>query len=389
MASRNPDGWGRRAHQWRGRWRAYLTTGYKPDGRPDRTYVYGRTEKECLDNLDDLRRKAQAGLATADREITVAAYVTEWLAQKAVEVSPRTIEIYTTELAHLLPAIGRLKLKGLTAMHVQKAMRAIHGREVRVGKRTVTLSARAANMARTVLSNALEDAVRFDLIPTNPVGKTKPLRHDPTPIQVWTALQVAAFLQACEAGGAAQSALFYTALTTGLRAGELAALEWGDLRGGCLHVQRTADGPGTKTPKTAAANRVIELSSDTLQVLERHRQVLRAERLQSPLVFPTSTGSMVTRHNLRKAIHRWAEAAGVPAIRPHDLRHTYASMAIASGMNPADLARRLGHTDASFTLRRYVHFFEMARPRQAATLQELTGLRATGGTVGGSLRESN
>ncbi|MBA3889811.1 MAG: hypothetical protein H0X64_04710 [Gemmatimonadaceae bacterium] len=57
-------------------------------------------------------------------------------------------------------------------------------------------------------------------------------------------------------------------------------------------------------------------------------------------------------------------------------------MAIASGMSPADLAQRLGHTDAGFTMRKYVHFFERARPRSAPSLAELTG--ATGGNEGGN-----
>lgn len=82
---------------------------------------------------------------------------------------------------------------------------------------------------------------------------------------------------------------------------------------------------------------------------------------------------MVTHSNLRRGLHAWADRADVPRIRPHDLRHTYASMAIASGMDVAELARRLGHTNPGFTLRQYVHFFEATASRRAPTLAELMG----------------
>ena len=82
---------------------------------------------------------------------------------------------------------------------------------------------------------------------------------------------------------------------------------------------------------------------------------------------------MANHSNVRRSLHAWADKAGVPKIRLHDLRHTYASMAISAGMNAVELARQLRHVDASFTLRKYAHFFERATPRQAPTLAELTG----------------
>src|SRR5690606_32673481 len=87
--------------------------------------------------------------------------------------------------------------------------------------------------------------------------------------------------------------------------------------------------------------------------------------------------------NLRRSLHAWADRAGVPRIRPHDLRHTYASMAISSGMDVAELARRLGHTNPGFTLRQYVHFFEAAAARRAPSLLELTGHADRAGVIAG------
>src|SRR5690554_3270715 len=100
--SRNPDGLGTKVHKWRGRWRAALTVGYHPNGKPDRRWVYGTTQEECLDKLDELRKQHKAGLLAPKRKrYTLNMYLDEWLEQKALEVKPRTVEIYRGELKHV------------------------------------------------------------------------------------------------------------------------------------------------------------------------------------------------------------------------------------------------------------------------------------------------
>lgn len=383
--ARNPDGLGTRPHKWRGRWRAALTIGYHPDGRADRRWVYGLTQGECQEKLDELRNQRKAGLLVARRKrYTLSAYLDEWLEQKALEVKPRTIEIYKRELAHVRKILGSKRLEGIKPADVQKMMRAIQGSKVtytyhrgkdgREHTRTVTLTARAANEARSILSNALDDAMTLGLIAANPARPVRSLRHEEPELVVWTAEEIIRFTRTTLAGGCDYHALFYLALTAGLRAGELLALEWADIEGERLHVQRTASTKGdVSAPKSRAGTRLLTLPTDTLSTLELHQQGLRAAGIESPLVFPTSRGTMPNHSNVRRSLHAWAERASVPRIRLHDLRHTYASMAIFAGMNAVELARNLGHADASFTLRRYAHFFERATPRRAPTLAELTG----------------
>ena len=116
-----------------------------------------------------------------------------------------------------------------------------------------------------------------------------------------------------------------------------------------------------------------------LSVLAEHKRQLGLAGLpvvDSAHMFPSEGGGPLNHSNTRRALHHWADKAEVPRIRPHDLRHTYASMSIAQGASPADLARQLGHADPGFTLKRYVHFFERARPREVPTLAELTGAAA-------------
>lgn len=376
---RNAHGLGRKPHRWRGRWRAYLTVGYRSDGEPDRIYVYGKTERECQAKLDELRRQERHA-AVDSRHITVGEYLTTWLDEAAPTLSERGAEIYAAELAHLRPHIGKVKLTALTSAHVKKAMRSIVGTTVEFGrkgadgKQTAVLTARAANTARVVLHKALADAVLDGLIPFNPASRefVKPLKIDATEITVWTAAEIEQFLATASSGACSLYAFFYLALTTGLRVGELGALEWRDLQGDSLHVTRTIGGSGTKTP---AGRRIVPVPADARQVLDVYRATKALDGVETPLVFSTSPGGHITRQLARTSLLRWSNRAGVTALTPHGLRHTFASMMIAAGVDAATLARTLGHKSPAFTMKRYVHFFERAQARQALTLAELTGSR--------------
>lgn len=388
--ARNADGLGRKPHKWRGRWRAYLTIGYKLNGDPDRVYVYGKTESECLERLDALRRRHGRG-GQVGGDLTVQAYVGEWLAGLEGRVSPRTHEEYERELGHLMPNIGRIKLSRLSVSDIERAMNAIEGAKVTIGSGKFSyesqLTARAANQARGILKNALEDAVRQGRIEWNPAESARRLRHEKKEHTVWTAAEIMAFLNETLKGNAAHYALYYVALTTGLRAGELIALTWPDLDGVHLRVRRTITRFKGKysegRPKSKASNRIVKLSLDTVDVLDRHKLALEEAGLLDSLVFPSGKGTRLTHSGLRSNLRAWAKKAGVKPIRLHDLRHTYASMAISAGMSAADLARQLGHVDSAFTMRTYVHFFDRVAPREAPELARLLGF-PQGGIGGGT-----
>lgn len=364
--ARNLDGQGRRPHEWRGRWRAYLTVGYKRAGKPDRRFVYADTAAECQVKLDELRGRHKQGAFDA-KEARLGDWLEAWLRDKAQHVSPRTVTIYRAELKHLPRRLTDTKLENLTARMIQDA-RALIAEDV---------SARAARYSRSVLSSALKDAMRMGLIVRNPDQVVRGASYEPPPITVWSAGEVAGFIDETHAGQGWYHALFYTALTTGARSSQLYALRWSDLEDGRLSIERTSSGQGKRRrvgkPKTRASRRVLKLSRDTVAAIEAWRARLTMHGLESELMFPSEQGGPLQASNVRRGLHYWADKAGVPRLRPHDLRHTFASMAIAQGMTPAELARQLGHTNPGFTLQRYVHFFERYQPREALGLDELTG----------------
>lgn len=227
--------------------------------------MYGRTQTEYLQKLDEAERKVADGQPIKAPPETVATYLEAWLEHRALEVKPCTLTIYRAELEPMARLLSRKKLAKLKPAEIQAAMRSIVGSTLtyRTGRgkpRRVVLTAKTANAARATLSNALEDAVALDLIPSNPVARVRPLRHEPKRITVWTAEQVMRFTTTTRAAGAGYHALYYLALTTGLRAGELIALEWNDLQGGLLKVQRSASvDDRIAAPKTRAGTRVLPL----------------------------------------------------------------------------------------------------------------------------------
>jgi len=210
----------------------------------------------------------------------------------------------------------------------------------------------------------------------NPVKKVKTIRYERPEFMIWSAPQIKLFLEAAEKHSPL-FALYQTALTTGLRPGELIALQWSDVHGEYLHVKRTATVVKNKyhfgPPKTKHGNRLVPLFKDTRKVLEGHAEELGTLRHTSPFVFPTRNGTHWLHGNINRNLKAVAKRAQVPKIRAHDLRHSFVSMCIAKGMDIVRLSRLIGHGNPAFTLQRYAHLFDRLNQRTSLTLGELMG----------------
>lgn len=164
--------------------------------------------------------------------------------------------------------------------------------------------------------------------------------------------------------------MFYLGLTTGLRPGELLALEWQDIGKDEVRVRQTVTQPKggyvLGPPKTSAGVRSVPMPSDAAELLYAR------PRRPSSFVFPSLTGSFMTPTNVHSRY--WVpllQSAGMRSVRPYVLRHTYATMQIAAGVDVQTLAKWMGHTDGSFTNKIYGHFFERRTATKAKTLAEL------------------
>ena len=177
--------------------------------------------------------------------------------------------------------------------------------------------------------------------------------------------QLTSFLR--EAKDSGVFALYYIDLTTGLRRGELLGLKWSDidLEKGDLRVQRQIgriDGKIIEMPlKTKNAYRTLPLSADAIDVLMQQRR----KTGNSEWVFPSPTGGPMSPDSVLHMLHRVLKRAGLPKVRFHDLRHTFATLALQNGVGIKTVSGMLGHFSADFTLDTYAHVTTSAK-REAA-----------------------
>lgn len=360
-----------------GKWYAALTNGVDHNGKPKRRWVYGDTQAEVKKKLRALQRAQEDNTLVDPSKMTLQDFLQTWLKEISPRIKPSTLQKYRQLVDyHLTPRIGKHQLQKFTPLHAQAMQRDIMEQ----------VSPATAMNCHTCLKTALRQAVKWGLVGRNIMEAVDPVRYRKKDISVWEPHHIQQFLQA--ASEHRLYPVFYTLLTTGLRRGEILGLQWSDLQDGRLTVRRTlvvvANKATFSSPKTEAGERRIPLPADTLQVLEqhKHRQALEKDLAGSSweeghLIFPTSVGTPIHPRNLEREWYKLIERAEVPRIRLHDLRHTYATLAISQGVDPKALAQRLGHAKASFTLDVYAHTFEAQREAAALSLADLTQVRVT------------
>ena len=344
-----------------------ISLGQDAEGKRRRKSVYGRTRQEVRAKLDEVKRQLGNG-TFSDSKITVADYLERWLKERGNHLKHRTILDYRYDIEHyIVPYIGKVRLDKLTPLKLQDMLSTVAAK----------VSPDRANKARRILHTALKQALRWQLIPRNPVEATDPMKHTRKEQQIWTAQETAQFLGASE--GHRLYALFYLALSAGLRCGELLGLRWSDLDGSVLHVQRSlAQVKGQiiiSTPKTEAGIRYVTLSPNVLEVLKAHRTKQQAERallgkawLELDLVFTKYDGGYLTPRNLAETWYRLQDNADVRRVRLHDLRHLNVSIRRKLGQDAKLIADQIGHTDPAFTTRLYTHLFDEDRQGAAVEL---------------------
>jgi len=356
---------GQAPKKWRGRWRASVLAGYDGYGKQKRKYCYGATKRECLERWNELKKRQAENTLPQEKSMTLKQWFDHWIEVKAREVSPRTIEEYEFTFGYILSRIGRIRLDKLTPLDVQKMQIDIMDK----------VSSRAAYYSRSYLNNALNDAMRLDLVHRNVTTAVKPVKYVKKEIVIWSGDEVLRFLEFAKHSD--NYALFYTALATGMRPGELIALHWSDIEGNKIHVRHNVSivkrKPVLGPPKTRRGNRILSLAEDTLRVLDQHREGLLLRGIESKLVFPSRKGTFLEHTNILKSLRRYIKQAGITKICAHDMRHTYVSMRIAGGTDIVRLSREIGHANASFTLDVYAHLFSKLQENETPSLMELVG----------------
>ena len=335
---------------YRGSYTIYTLTG------PKRRYISGKTREQVRQKLAKAIAYRDGGLVFDADGQTMGEYLEQWL-DTSVRGSVResTCESYRRQVRrYVIPAIGGVKLKSLSAMHVQGMYRSMLDRG---------LSSRTVQYTHAVLHRALKQAMRWGLVPRNVCEDVDRPRLKRDEIQPLDREQTRRLLRAAE--GHRLHALYVVAVTAGLRPGEMLALRWSDvdLDVGTLRVNRALSDSEFAAPKTLRSRRKIELSDTARVALRTHRKRQLEERMQKAglwknrgLIFPSTVGTPLCHRNVVRSFKALLKRAGLPAdTRLYDLRHTCATLLLNSNVHPKYVQELLGHASISQTLDTYSH----------------------------------
>lgn len=362
MAKRRPSGDGMVRRRDDGRWEGRIVVGHKENGEPIFQYALASTQKSLLAKLHQNIETFRDVELCEDCRMTLAEWLDRWLDEYAAprlrESTMSSYRMYAEQ--YIKPRLGSKKMNSITPADIQRMYTRLK-KEGRVHEHPELgreLSAGTVRRIHTMLHRALGDAVQAHIIPRNPAeGLTLP-KSDSVPRRVLTDKELDTFMEVIKTDPVWHD-FFYTELTTGLRRGEICALQWRDFdaEAGTLQISRTlhrkpGGGFATGETKTRTGKRRIMLPLSTAELLREQQKAS-----SSKWIFPNPLNSEqpVSPDAAYRRLKVLLERAQIPSIPFHNLRHTFCTHALASGVDAKTLAGILGHSDATFTLNTYTH----------------------------------
>ena len=282
-------------------------------------------------------------------------------------------------------ALGQIELRKLTLAAIREHYEMLgEPYPVERGGKLVKrrgLGVQSRRRVHGTLHRALNDAIETGLLTHNPAWRAASnLKSEPHELDVWSADEVRQFFAATL--GTPDYPLWHTLAMTGMRRGEACGLQWGDVDtgSGTLTVRRSRVPVGSvvyeQTPKTRKT-RVVDLDPDTVAVLKELHERQRKARVVTLLddsknyIFTADDGQPTHPNLVTRSFAAAVAAAGLRAIRLHDLRHTWASLAIDAGVPISVVSARLGHANANITLGVYTHQLRGSQAKGACTVADL------------------
>ena len=355
-----------------------ITIGYDTEtGKQKQHSVYARTKTECRKKLTAVSNEVDEDCFIAPSQMTVEAWLKEWLSEYNLNVKPRTFEKYSSVVTNnIIPHIGKYKLSDLNAHHIQR----LYNGFMRGSDGMRKLSSKSIHDIHGVLHKALKKAVDLEMIRKNPTERCDLPRIETREIVPMDSKQIGDFLSAIK--GDRFENLLTIDLFTGMRLGEILALSWDciDFESGKIRIYRQLHQRGgeytfgslksDKPRMLMVAPSVLEiLKAQRIQQLEWRVAAGGAWSNSENLVFTDEIGRHLARNSVYQSFKRAAEQIGAPKLRFHDLRHTYATASLKAGDDLKTLQHNLGHYTAAFTMAVYGHVTEEMQQVSASRME--------------------
>ena len=378
-STRNAQGGGTIRQRANGLWEARYTVGRDPStGKRIQRSIYGTTQKEVWQKLAQITATIDKGTYQTPNKITVGAWMEEWLTTFCEnKVKPLTLQSYRASIRnHILPAIGAIEVQAVKGTHIQR----LYNSMTQAG-----LSGKTVKNTSAIMHKAFSVALKQGIIAANPCDAAELPKAERKEIRPLADDEIPLFLSAIDSSPMRNA--YALCLFAGLREGECLGLSWEqvDFEKGRITISQQlqkvrAEGRGEYqiTPSTKSGKpRTIEpppiafeyLRAERVKQLENRLRAGPAWNNPDDLVFTDEAGSHYAIHTFYKRFKAIAASIGRPDARPHDLRHTAATVAIASGADIKSVQDLLGHATASFTLNVYAHTSEQMMKDTAARMQ--------------------
>lgn len=340
--------------------------------------VYADSQAEVRVKLTQIRSDLDNDEYIEPSKLTLQTWMETWQEEYLEDVKLSTADRYKSCIRnHIIPDLGSIQLMNLKSSAIQKFLNDC--------KRKKGLSEKSIKNIRLVLHKALEQAVEDEQIKKNPCTKARVPSYEGTAKEMRPLKdsEVPLFLKAIS--GHPFELMFYVALFTGMRESELIGLSWDciDFDRGTIHLYRQLKktrGKGGKYVFTSLKNkqsRTFKPAQCVLDALRRQKRVQVEKRLRAgnlwvnpdELVFTNDIGSHIATFTLWKRFKSVVESIGLPEVRFHDLRHTYATLALQNGVDVKTVSVSLGHATTAFTLDKYGHVTEAMQNDGADKMQ--------------------
>ena len=369
MASRRGNNEGSIYHRKDGLWCAQVSLNGK------RITKYAKSQHECRQWIKETLQKIEHGLTFEGSQLSLERYMQSWLSGKELSRRPNTARNYRRySEQYILPVLGKMRLQAIVPAHIRQ----LYLRLQVEGK-----GARTIQLVHVTLHCAFAQAVKEGLIGHNPLEAVERPKVETEQFQIFTEEQARTFITAAK--GHQYETLFFLALTTSMRKGEILGLMWSDVdwKKGTLRIERQLQqanwsGAVLAPTKTKSSRRQIKLGKGLLAMLELHRQrqetqkTLAGERWQEHgMIFTTGIGTYIDQTKVSREFKSILRSAGLPDIRFHDLRHTSLSFLLDIGTPVNTVQKRAGHSKASVTTDIYGHSMNRSDEEAAEDIEEI------------------
>jgi integrase len=346
-----------------GTWTAYWDDRNADGSRWQRSKGGFTTRRAANEFLFEVLATKRQDLYVTPGRTTLGSYLVDsWLPAQQQRRPATTLLNYRRVVRnHVLSTIGDLPLQDLDGRHLDRLYADLmdHG-----GIDGRPLKRKTVRGVHALLRKALADATRKRLVARNVAVDADPPKiggpgsHE---LAVWTPEELRQFLDAIAPDRI--GAAYALAAATGMRRGEVLGLRWCDvdLDNGTVAVCQTivavSDEIQLSEPKTARGRRTISIDPRTTATLRSHLQrqleepcVMEMSIERDDFVFSTLDGGPIHPHTYSTLFNTTVAKLGLRRIRRHDLRHTYATLALRAGVDAKTVSARLGHATVAFTL---------------------------------------